>query len=94
MKSSSANKKLCAYCGVNVATEREHVFARSMFPKDKRQNLVIVPTCSECNDNYQKDEEYFRLMNASAYPSFKGSKPAQAIWPTIERMINNRGNRG
>lgn len=83
----------CAYCGRKREVEREHVFTKALFPDDRRSNLITVPSCRQCNKNYEKDEEYFRLMMVTAYPSFEGSESAKAIWPKIEAMMKRGESR-
>lgn len=45
----AATRELCGYCGRRNATGRDHVFAKSFFPKYQRANLPQVPACSPCN---------------------------------------------
>lgn len=45
-------KSLCAYCGVNVGTEGDHVVADCLYTKDARKSvrdLLTVPACHDCN---------------------------------------------
>lgn len=93
MGKSKKKIRICAYCGICKASEREHVFTKSMFSEENRENLITVPTCPECNDTFQRDEEYFRLMMSVAYPSFAGSKSAKTLWPTIQRMLKRPKSR-
>lgn len=83
----------CAYCGRKGEVEKEHVFPRALFPKGHRLNLITVPSCRQCNKNYQKDEEYFKFMMVIAFPSFEGSEYAKAIWPKIEAMMRRDESR-
>lgn len=42
--------KTCVYCGApNASQTEEHVFARQLFPKDRRANLPKVAACEPCN---------------------------------------------
>jgi len=51
---------LCALCGVNEATTRDHVPPRAIFPKP-RPALVTVPACLPCNLKGSKHDEAFRV---------------------------------
>jgi hypothetical protein len=51
----------CYSCSA-LATDKEHVPAKSFFPSGMRRNLVTVPSCPEHNESYSKDVEYVRNM--------------------------------
>jgi hypothetical protein len=40
-------KSVCAYCGVNVATTGDHVFAQTLFLV-KDEQMITVPACGDC----------------------------------------------
>lgn len=45
-------RTLCAYCGVNVCTEGDHVVPDCLYTDESRQatkNLLTVPACDACN---------------------------------------------
>ena len=53
-----AADRLCAYCS-EVATTRDHVPTRKLFPEPRPSNLITVPSCARCNNTLSADEEYF-----------------------------------
>ena len=61
MKNSTRQKK-CIYCGKEIATERDHVPPKCLFPKPPPPNVITVPSCKGCNHSLSKDEEYFRAI--------------------------------
>ncbi len=60
------NKKICFNCG-NPATTRDHIPPKNLFAKPRPSNLITVPACEACNGDTKLDDEYFRLMVASAH---------------------------
>jgi len=67
----------CVYCGKFEPITLDHIPPKCLFPKDKRDNLIKVPSCSRChseNKQVSQDDEYFRLKvvmrkGASAHPA-------------------------
>lgn len=57
---SSLENKNCVYCG-DSATTMDHVPPRTLFQKP-RPELITVPSCSSCNNDPSKDDEYFRNL--------------------------------
>ncbi len=54
--------QLCVYCQQRRATEPDHVPPRALFPRPWPKDLIEVPSCSECNRGFSKDDEWFRAM--------------------------------
>jgi hypothetical protein len=52
----------CIYCGTRDNLNRDHVPPKAILRKPYPSNLATVPSCMTCNENYSKDEEYFRLV--------------------------------
>jgi hypothetical protein len=53
----------CAYCGVRVAVDREHVIPNCLYPALKATSKVqrlTVPSCRTCNNGWSDDEAHFR----------------------------------
>jgi len=57
--SSNDTHEKCIYCGVRNAETRDHVPPRSFFPKPRPSDLITIPSCSKCNQDAGKDEEFF-----------------------------------
>jgi hypothetical protein len=79
----------CYLCGISGKMTREHIPAKGLFEKPRPSNLVTVPCCFKCNNQYSKDDEYFRLaVSAAINVNGKG----RSIWEnavprTIQRKI-------
>ena len=61
----SSSRKLCVFCD-SPATTKDHVPPKCIFPGDRRKNLKTVPACHACNSATKKDDEYFRIVVATA----------------------------
>jgi len=59
--------KRCYWCG-KPATSVEHVPPENLFPKDRKSNLITVPSCSSHNEELSHLDELFRfyLQSCSA----------------------------
>lgn len=55
---------LCAICGVNPSTTKDHVPPKSLYPKprDNNLNLHTVPACAHCNNGASQDDEVFKML--------------------------------
>ena len=56
------SKGRCVYCG-DPADTMDHVFPSCLYPCSKRDTnlqLLTVPACSKCNEEWSKDEGHFR----------------------------------
>jgi hypothetical protein len=54
---------MCAYCGERIATDREHVFPKNLYPESKiksRVQRLTIPSCNVCNNGWSYDEAHFR----------------------------------
>ena len=61
-KKISPNRKECVYCGAFKPETVDHVPPRSLFLRKAPQNLITVPCCSKCNQEFAKDDDYVRLV--------------------------------
>ena len=52
-------KPTCTYCD-NPADTKDHIPPKCLFPKPRPSSLITVPSCSNCNKSYSKDDEYLR----------------------------------
>ncbi|WP_207787704.1 hypothetical protein [Candidatus Thiosymbion oneisti] len=55
---------LCALCGINLATTKDHIPPRGIYPKAIRHgiNFNTVPACKECNNGASMDDEEFKMF--------------------------------
>lgn len=74
---NNKNKEInCIYCGSTKDITKDHVPPKLLFPNPKPPNLITVPCCRECNQSFQKDDEYFRSIivtvnGVNEHPDFK-----------------------
>lgn len=51
---------VCAICGINEATTKDHVPPKAIFPKP-RPHLITVPACKECNNGASDLDDLFKV---------------------------------
>jgi hypothetical protein len=51
----------CYLCGVSENLTRDHIPPKGFFPPPRPSNLITVPCCHTCNQNYSLDDEAARL---------------------------------
>jgi len=54
----------CVYCGQLAPRHDDHVPPKNLWGKPRPSNLIVVPSCYDCNNKASKDDEYFRTMLA------------------------------
>ena len=52
----------CIYCG-KTATTKEHVPPKCFLDKPYPQNLLPLPACQKCNNDFSEDEQYFLYLS-------------------------------
>lgn len=67
-------------CG-GVATTRDHIPPRGLFPAPRPHNLVTVPACEKCNHGSSLHDEYFRLTVAT------GSRSSPQSFSLLQQRI-------
>lgn len=57
-------KVICAICGVNEATTKDHIPPKNLYskPRDNDINLNTVPACEKCNNGSSSDDEVFKVL--------------------------------
>lgn len=55
---------LCALCGENPATTKDHIPPQGIYPKprDNDINFNTVPACSNCNNGAAVEDEEFKVL--------------------------------
>jgi len=83
--------KLCAICGENPATTRDHIPPKSIYPSPipNDMNLHVVPACLECNGGGSKDDEQFKLLIGIATGEFRENE-SKVIDLLAKTVGNNR----
>jgi hypothetical protein len=51
----------CVLCGKRVATTKDHVPPKGIFPKPRPNDLIKVPACFKCNHCASSTDEMFRV---------------------------------
>lgn len=82
----------CVYCGVNVATTRDHVIPRGIWGDVPPPNLSTVPACENCNQAYSRDEGYFRLCVSTGL-AYEHPVVRNETWPGPIRRMLRKGAR-
>ena len=70
-------KALCYLCGASNATSQDHIPPKAFFPQPRPSNLITVAACLSCNNGFSQDDDYFRIVFASA---FGRSEAGNRIW--------------
>ena len=76
---------MCSYCGKCIATDKEHVFPRNLYPASKAQSRVqrlTIPSCNGCNKGWSDDEAHFRNILALAG---EPNEARRELWKTTIR---------
>lgn len=52
----------CVYCGRFLPLTNDHIPPQALCGKPRPSDLVVVPSCEQCNCGASKDDEYFKTM--------------------------------
>lgn len=88
----SNDRGFCAFCG-NVATERDHVPPKCLFPSPRPSNLITVPTCRGCHHGTSMDDEYLRAILVMR-EDVAGHPGIEAIRGPVNRGLMRHGRGG
>ena len=95
MKRPSKNSKqaICYLCGDggigSGGLTRDHVFPCGLFVDPKPANLLTLPCCYKCQQDFDLDEQYFRNMLASSGRISRLQPTGKAIWAKALRSIRS-----
>lgn len=53
-------RKLCVYCHSPKDLTRDHIPPRSFFPAPRPTDLITVPCCRECHEEFTENDVYLR----------------------------------
>ena len=53
-------RKLCVYCRSPKDLTGDHIPPKSFFPQPGPTNLITVPCCRNCHEEFTENDEYFR----------------------------------
>jgi hypothetical protein len=77
--------KICAYCGQNTATTKDHVFPLCLFTQPLPANMITVPACDQCNNSKSGDDHYVRDMLVTDYRTFHNSTAKSLVMGHVTR---------
>jgi len=81
--------KKCVYC-TRLADTKDHIPSKNLFPSGMGpKNPIIVPSCSECNSGFSRDEEWFRNF-ACALAEGESFYARQVFFSSVKRSIQKR----
>jgi len=86
--------KTCYMCH-SIATSKEHVPPKCIFPKQKgmlgeinlRKKLITVPSCDAHNGKKSKDDEYLMFILSSGY---RGNRHKEELFKKVMRAHKRR----
>ncbi len=85
----------CYLCGRPITRDatdprflrtRDHVPPQGFIPKPRPANLITLPCCRACQDEYQRDEDEFR-NNLGALAPASVNAAARVTWETAKRAF-------
>ena len=57
---ANKSRKLCVYCRSPKDLTRDHIPPSSFFPKPRPIDLITVPCCRECHEEFTRNDAYLR----------------------------------
>jgi hypothetical protein len=84
-------RKLCAICGTNEATTRDHIPPQGLYPtpRDNDINFNTVPACDICNNGSSSDDEEFKVFIGIATGEHQRN-PDKVINSLASTISNNK----
>jgi hypothetical protein len=58
--SAGERVEVCAYCGTEAPTTRDHIPPKGIFPDPRPADLITVASCARCNHGASADDDRFR----------------------------------
>lgn len=81
------DKAACIYC-LNPASTREHVPSLVLLDDQSYpENLMVVPACAPCNQNFSSDEEYLACLIDCA---LNGSTDSDHLRAKVKRTLDRQ----
>lgn len=77
---------LCCYCGVKVATTRDHIPPKGIFIKPRPNDLITVPSCLTCNNGASGYDEKFKVYLGMHIARFRNKGETlfkEGVLPTV-----------
>ncbi|KAA1054434.1 hypothetical protein [Azospirillum argentinense] len=83
-------KSWCVHCGrflVDLKSNRDHVPTRTFLHPPYPTNLPVIAVCTECNNGFSKDEQYFVAFLSSVISGT--TEPNAQLSPAAERILRD-----
>jgi len=73
---------LCALCGKNAATTKDHIPPQGIYPKPRENdiNFNTVPACSDCNNGSAVEDEEFKVLMGFSTGEFHENPDVVIDW--------------
>jgi hypothetical protein len=78
----------CIYCDGADGESADHVPPKLLFPLPRPSDLITVPCCRRCNQDFQRDDEYFRavmLLRRDIADEPEAQSVMEAFYRSLER---------
>jgi hypothetical protein len=76
----------CAHCGKTARLEDDHIPPKNLFSIPRPANLIVVPSCKDCNGGSSKDDEYFRMVTTFR-EDVAEREDVQSVLATVMRSL-------
>jgi hypothetical protein len=87
------DREKCIYCGTDKDITVDHVPPKLLLEQPYPENLITVPTCFPCNQSFQKDDEYLRIMLCIDVRASRNIA-AQSNLPAVLRSLQRSNAKG
>lgn len=82
----------CAYCG-GECQSADHVPPQCLFANPKKEELIEVPSCIECNNSFSKDDEYLKTV-LGIVDFNEAHEEVKRLQSSITRSFSNKEKKG
>jgi hypothetical protein len=89
----SKKQQLCAYCGKSGSRKeltREHFVPRCLWEGKRPNQTLTVPVHKKCNEDYAKDDEFFRTALVCMNGTEKHTEAQKVLQGSITRVMKTR----
>lgn len=91
--SDDRQKAWCLHCTRTLATlktNKDHVPTKSLLRLPHPANLPLIQVCTECNNGFAKDEEYFVAFLSAAVSGT--TDPSRQVHPVAGRILEKQAS--
>lgn len=91
-KSKKFINELCVYCGKTADTS-DHIPPQCIFAEPKKEELLEVPSCSNCNGSFSMDDEYFKTA-LTIIEGVDENPDAKRVLESVHRSFSKPNKKG